>query len=349
MAHHFTPGQGFFVRSPSWHRLESKVLADWPGSWDEARVESGLSLWEPESVPIYELWDSPAYVGEHPEIGSIVENRAKIVEGYQRIVRSDNRLTLGIQTSKYRVITNTEFGGVIESILGTEIDALGTTHEVKYEGVFELYEGRQVFAVVYLGEGIVIPGDNSLTYRYAVFYTRHDGQGGLRVIITNVRVVCANTAGMAEAGGREEDTKFSITHSAKWDERVAEVRDKVAEALAANQRYYEICEQLATVKVSRNTTEKMVKRLLPIGDDMGKRQLQNRENEREALRTLLAGPTISTENRSTPYGFLMAATEWSDHYRAHRSPSSYVTRQLVSKEPLKAKAFGIAKQFAGVK
>ena len=341
MAHHFTKGTGYFVREPSWHGLEGKILADWPGSWDEARVAAGLNLWEPKSVPIYEL----------NYMGRIYEPNAVEVPGYQRIIRDDNRLTLGIQTKKYRVITNTEFGGVIESILGTEInlDGMATGNEVKYEGVFELYEGRQVFAVVYLGEGIIIPGDNSLTYRYAVFYTRHDGQGGLRVIITNVRVVCANTAGMAEAGGKEDETKFSIQHAANWDERVSQVRDQVADALQANQRYYEICAQLATVKISRNTTEKMIKRLLPVGDDMGVRQQQNRENEREALRTLLAGPTISTENRSTPYGFLMAATEWSDHYRAHRSRSSYVTRQLVSKEPFKVKAFGLARQFAGVK
>jgi phage/plasmid-like protein (TIGR03299 family) len=344
--HAFTPGQGFFVRQPSWHQLEGKILADWPTNWDEARVQAGLNLWEPESVPIYEIAGPP----DMGATSGVLMHEAAQVPGYQRIIRSDNRLTLGIQTSKYRMITNTEFGGVIESILGAEIDLeTGKTEEIKYEGVFELYEGRQIFAVIYLGDAITIPGDISPTYRYAVFYTRHDGQGGLRCVITNVRVVCANTAKMSEAGAKEEETSFSIQHSANWNERVAEVRDKAAEALQANQRYYELCAQLATAKVTPATMEKMIKRLLPVGDDMGARQQQNRENEREVLRTLIKGPTISPEHQKTPYGFLMAATEWSDHYRGYRSASSYVTRQLVSKEPLKTKAFSLAKQFAGVK
>jgi phage/plasmid-like protein (TIGR03299 family) len=340
MAHHFTPGQGFFVRQPSWHQLESKILADWPTSWDEARVQAGLNLWEPVSVPIYELVSPVGYEDF---------DQPKQVEGYQRIIRSDNRLTLGIQTKKYRMITNSEFGGIIETVLGAEINLDTGECEIKYEGVFELYEGRQVFAVVYLGEGIQVPGDNSLTYRYAVFSTRHDGQGGVRCVITNVRVVCANTAKMSEAGAKEEETSFTIRHAGNWDERVAEVRDKVADALQANQRYFELCTQLATAKITPNTMEKMIKRLLPVGDDMGVRQQLNRENEREVLRTLLKGPTIATEHQRTPYGFLMAATEWSDHYRGFRTASSYVTRQLTSKEPIKVRAFGIAKQFAGVK
>ena len=347
MASHWT-GSGFLVRTPSWHQLEGKVLADWPGSWNEARQEAGL-LWEPESVPIYEM--EPAYlVNSSDEVIGNAAPDAVIVPGYQRIIRNDNRMTMGIQSKTYRMITNSEFGGVIESVLGAEINLeTGQAIEIRYEGVFELYEGRQVYAVVYLGEGITVPGDLSPTYRYVVFYTRHDGQGGLRCIITNVRVVCANTAKMSEAGATEEETSFTIQHSNNWDKRVAEVRDKVADALQANQRYYEICEKLATTKITPNTIEKMVKRFLPVGDDMGRRQQQNREAERETVRTLLKGPTVSDEHRVTPYGFLMAATEWSDHYRSARTSSSYVTRQLTSKEPLKVKAFGLARQYAGIK
>lgn len=324
------------MRKPSWHRLEKAVLADWPGDWPTARQEAGLT-WEPETLPIYEV--TPGIIMSN---GEPWHNE---VPGYQRIIRSDNRLTLGIQTDAYRVISNSDFGYVIESIVGAD----GEYGQIKYEGVFELHQGRMVIAVLFLEDPIVIPGDNSETYRYLVFITRHDGSGGLRVILTNVRVVCANTAQMAEAGAKEEETAFSIRHTKNWDERVAEVRDKIAEALQANQRYFEICTELALKKVTPATIIKMTKRLLPIGDDMGVRQQQNRENERQALLTLLEGPTISDDHRKSPYGWLQAATEWSDHYRTARTESSYVTRQLVHPQPLKHKAFDIAKTFAGVK
>lgn len=346
MAHLFTPGTGFFVRQPSWHRLEKVVLEDWPGDWATARDHAGL-VWEPESVPVYEL--QPQGVGmEAPEGWTAnpiaLPPQAAVVPGYQRIIRSDNRLTLGIQSEAYRIITNAEFGYVIESVLGADFDA-----ELLYEGVFELDKGRKVVAVVRLAQPVVVPGDNSETFTYAVFFTRHDGSGGLRVLLTNVRVVCANTAKAAEAGAKEEETAFTIRHTSNWDERVAEVRDKLADALKSNQRYYEICEALATRKVSPSAMNKMVARFLPIGDDMGIRQQQNRENERAVVRSLIEGPTVSDEHRRTPYGFLQAATEWSDHHRRAHTESSYVTRQLLSREPMKMRAFGIAKRHAGVR
>jgi phage/plasmid-like protein (TIGR03299 family) len=332
----FTPGQGFFVRVPSWHQLEKVVLEDWPGTWEEARGHAGL-LWEPESVPIYEM---------EPVSGALTYfTKTNVVPGYQRIIRNDNRLTLGIQSQAYRMVTNTEFGYVIESLMGQGVDS----ERLAYEGVFELDEGRMVVAVVRLTTPIIIPGDNSETYTYVVFMTRHDGRGGLRVILTNVRVVCANTAKMAEAGAKDEETAFTIRHMGNWDERVAEVRDKLADALQANDVYAELCTALALKKVTPNTIEKMTKKLLPIGDDMGVLQQRNRENERYMLKTLIEGPTVPDEHRRTPYGWLQAATEWSDHYRPHRTESSYVTRQLVSKEPFKVKAFTIAKTFAGVR
>lgn len=336
MAHLFTPGTGFFVRQPSWHQLEKVVLEDWPGDWATARDHAGL-MWEPESVPIYEVMQT--------NDNFMTEDVTAEVPGYQRIIRNDSRLTLGIQTDAYRMITNSEFGYVIESVLGKDI----FDDELLYEGVFELDEGRKVVAVIRLATPIVVPGDNSETFTYAVFFTRHDGSGGLRVLLTNVRVVCANTAKAAESGAKEEETAFTIRHTARWDERVAEVRDKLAEALQANQAYYDLCAALATKRVSPNVMQKMVVRFLPIGDDMGVRQQQNRENERAVLRSLIEGPTISDEHRKSPYGFLQAATEWSDHYRRANTTSTYVNRQLISKEPLKVKAFTIAKQFAGVK
>lgn len=326
----FDPGQGFFVREPSWHQLEQKVLDDWPTDWEAARVEANL-LWEPEAVPLYvatpELF-VPAY---------------SQVEGWQLNRRSDTHATLGVQTTSYRLIQHHEIGRILETLRG-----LCFGGQSEFEGVFTLDDGKMVLVVVRDPAPQFLVGDPSPTARYLVVCVRHDGQGGLKIIRTNVRVVCANTWGLAEHTSVSEKTSFVIRHTANWDERVAEVRDKLAMSETDNERYFEISRQMISKKITPATREKFLAKLIPIGSDMSERVVGNREQDRATIRTILDGPTCIGIDKSV-YGLVQAAGEFADHYRGFRRADTYVTRTLVNKEPLKIKAFRLGKQLAGVK
>lgn len=333
MSSMFTPDQGFFVRTPSWHRLEKHVLDDWPGTWAEAARLSGVADWDPISTPAYHQNEMDS---THQAWGDFV-----LDENWQRISRSDNGYTLSYQETSYRVIKNTEFGAVIESVLGMDLG-----EELAYEGVFELDGGRMVVAVLYWKDGLQVPGDPSKTVRYAVFVTRHDGQGGLRCLLTNVRVVCANTLAMAEDGSSEGATGFSIRHTANWDAKVAEVRERMLESRQGAETYLETMATLAAFKVNVRQREHFLRQLLPIGDDMGRQQQVNRDKERMTIRNLLEGPTCEHIS-DTAYGLLQATTEWSDHYR--REPGTadaYVKRQLTTTHDMKGKGLRLVKAMA---
>ena len=335
MSSFFDPVQGFFVRTPSWHRLESKILEYWPGTWPEARELAGL-MWEPVAVPLYrqtQVWDLGA-----------LQTVYEPVAGHQAIVRNDTADVLGVQTKSYRVIDNTHLGDVIETVMG--VNPFGG--KLKYEGVFSLHGGKLVLAVLYNDAAFTIPGDPSDTVNYTVVCSRHDGQGGLKIIKTNVRVVCANTWGLAEHSGVEEKTSFVIRHTENWDERVSEVRDLLAQADLANEAYAQISEQLMLKKVTNPMRERFLEKFLPIGSDMGERQRANRYDERAQIRMLLEGPTCEGIDK-TAYGLLQAAGEWADHYRRFRSTDTYVTRNLTTKEPMKARAFRLTKEMAGIR
>jgi phage/plasmid-like protein (TIGR03299 family) len=340
MSSFFDPGQGFFVRTPSWHRLESKVLEDWPGTWPEARELAGL-LWEPQPEPLYRQvgtlsLDGTGLFGDVP--------RFEKVTGHQAITRTDTGALLGVQTSAYRVIDNTALGEVIETVMG--VDPFGD--RLKYEGVFSLHGGKLVLAVLYNQSAFRIGDDPSETVNYTVVCSRHDGQGGLKVIKTNIRVVCANTWGMAEHSGVDEQTSFVIRHTENWDERVAEVRDALQVADLANEAYANVCEQLMLKKTTNAHRDRFLEKFLPVGSDMGERQKANRYDERAQVRMLLEGPTCEGIDK-TAYGLLQAAGEWADHYRRFRSVDTYVTRNLTTKEPMKARAFRLTKEMAGIR
>ena len=338
MPSYYDLNQGFFVREPSWHRLEQKILADWPGSWEEARQQANL-LWEPVTAPVFERKISFDEIVPGVTLdGQIFE----AIKGWQAIKRDDTGETLSVQTSAYHVISNTDFGQVIEGLLGE------MPGEIHYEGVFTLHGGRMVIALIRFDKPMSPKGDPSQTVQYAAFCSRHDGQGGLKVVLTNVRVVCANTWGMAEVGSKDEKTAFTIKHSRNWSERVEEVKGKLLIAAAANLAYIEISEQLLLKKVTKAHRDLFLRRILPIGDDMGDRQRQNRLDERQQVLTILDGPTCVDINK-TAYGLMQAAGEWSDHYRRFRSVDTYVNRHLFSREPVKERAFREAKRLAGVK
>jgi phage/plasmid-like protein (TIGR03299 family) len=338
MPAYFDEGQGFFVRQPSWHRLEQKVLEEWPGTWEEARVQANL-LWEPEARPLYSK-EIVAGVGDD----GVLMTRYTEVKDYIQIVRSDTDARLTVQSSAYRVINNTELGRVIETVLGVG----STVAPLKYEGVFTLHGGKLVIALLRNEEPRRVVGDFSETLPFTAVCSRHDGNGGLKIIKTNTRVVCANTWGMAEHSGKDGKTSFTVRHTANWDERVAEIRDALLLAEDANEEYYRVAADLQAKRINGGHRERFLEKFMPIGSDMGDKQKANRYNEREQVRIILASPTCEGIDK-TAYGLLQAAGEWCDHYRKFRSQDTYVTRQLVTSEPLKARAFRLTKDLAGIK
>lgn len=320
------------VHKPSWHRNEKAVLAESPRTWEDARVQSGLT-WEIETAPVFTAGytdDEQVITGYRP------------IEGYQQIRRDDTKDVLTVRPSSYAAIRNEQFGEVIDTLLGLEED-----EHVDFEALMALYGGRQIIALVNFPEPLKMPWDPSKTYLYLCFASRHDGQGGLRGLATNVRVQCANTMNLAEAlDGRI--TGFSIRHTSNWEERVAEIRQELIAARGDNQKWLEFTEQLAMWKVGGRQREAYLKKLLPVSDDHGPRKNENQLLNRERIRTILESKTCEGI-ADNGYGLLMASTEWSDHVREAQSTDSYISRQLLRKEEPKAKASRILRQMASIK
>jgi len=331
---------GFMVRKPSWHRLENAVLEESPRTWSEARQIAGLT-WEVETAPVYRGVPDVRLVEDQPGV-TVREDylRHEQIEGWQLLTRDDTHDTLSVQPTSYEVISNSAFGGLIEIVLGLEGDEY-----VEFEALMSLYGGRQIIALVRFPQPLVMPFDNSKTYQFCAFTSRHDGTGGLRGLPTNVRVQCANTIKLAEQ--IDGTAGFTIRHTSNWNDRIAEVRSQMIIARGESERWRDFAEQLALWKVNQRQRTTFLKRFLPISDDMGTRQATNREIAREKVREILASPSCE-HIADTGYGLLMAATEWSDHYREARTDDSYVARQLISKEPNKVNAARIVRQMAGI-
>lgn len=328
MGHAFETG--LMVRKPSWHRREKAVLLESPKTWQDARDQSGLT-WEVQSEPVY----------DSDETGMSVP-----IPGWQKVVRDDKTelgaRVLGIQPETYAMITMAEYGEVIDTALGITSD----DEKVVFESLMSLYGGKLIVALTYFENPLRMPWDPSVNYSFVCFASRHDGNGGLRGIPTNVRVVCANTFNRAEqTDGRK--VGFTIRHTANFKDRLEEVGKVMAMSREDSGAWVDFTEKLALWNVTDRRRDAFLKKLIPISDDMGLRAMNNAERSRDRVRLALSSESCAGIEK-TGYGLLMATSEWSDHLRDHRTTDSYISRQLLGREDNKAKAVKILSAMAGI-
>lgn len=320
---------GFCVRTPSWHGQET-LLDQAPRTWAEARKYAGME-WEPAEGHVYEV------DGINPD-GT---PHFAPIDGYKRIYRDDTMATLAVTNETYSRISHEEMGQVLEEIMRTP--------DVTYETGGVLEGGRKVWALAQLGDPVTIPGDSSMTLPYLSVTNRHDGRGSFAVQATAVRIVCANTWHSAELEGEKTGTVYSFRHTANWRDRIEEAREAVTAARKSINMYYEMAEELLTVRVTPVQAKLFVGEFFPMppAGMASDRVIGNVERSRQALLDIMASETTQPVAH-TAYGLVQAAGEYMDHVRTSKSWETKLNRTLLSPERFKYRAVKLARQVAKV-
>lgn len=334
---------GFSVREVPWHGL-GKVLNDYPGSWAEARKLAGLD-WDPIEVPVFE--EVELMPGETVMMP---------LDDFKQIKRSDTRKRLTIATTDYQLITHDVFGEIFEAIMDK------SDGEVMYETAGSLEEGRKVWVLAKLGNEIVLPGDPSPTQPYIALLTSHDGSAALRVIGTNVRIVCRNTWHAADMDSSRRGSSYSFKHTKNWRDRVEDAKAALSNAQENIDHMVSLATEMLRVKVNARQAQWFINEFAihrtianTVGKQPhGKKSLEERleqprvkaslDNTLAQLHKLMDSPT--TEGiRGSVYGMVQMAGEFADHHRDTKNTESYFSRtMLADKEPLKLAAVRIARE-----
>lgn len=340
----------FYVREPAWHK-EGIVIDDYPEDWDSARKLAGLE-WDPIEMPSYAM-DSGVLseVMMRAEAGladwgdgqrlidSIHEEK-----DFKRIVRNDTGKTLAVTSNKYAIIGNNDMGEIVNALLQPE----KTKVAVKYNAGGSLDGGKQTWILVEIGDGIVLPGDFTLTKNFLAILNRHDGGGACKAVQTDVRVVCANTFSLADARAEADKTVYSFVHRQSWRDRIEEVAEAIAGAQSAHAAYIEYASELLGIHVTAKQTTEFVERFvpMPVADVISDRVAANIEEARLQVYSCLHSPTTEPI-ADTAFGLVQAAGEYLDHLRTYRSRDTYINRTLLKPEPLKAKASKLVLEIVG--
>lgn len=290
MSHGLTTRDGMFtVREPAWHGL-GITLPDYPTL--EQAVVAASQAWNPVKVPVYVQDAAGAFV-EAPN--------------HAAIVRDDMPLVLSVMSNKYEPLTNERVHRIVERYKeqgGVVLTTGGT-----------LDDGRKCWMLLESGDGIAIPGDDSIVQGYLLLSWSHDGTTPLTVRNVFIRVVCQNTFHAALA---TSVASFRVKHTKGAPARVDAYEERVA-ALADDLRAFgDMAAMLSAAPFGKDDWRTLADALFPLPTDDDGKVLDGIRTERafEAQDTLLAlrgNATVADAMGDTAWGAWNAAVEVYDH------------------------------------
>ena len=322
MAHEWD--SGWVAHTAAWHNL-ADIKGERPTTWEEAR--KGYLDWEPETHRVFQY---------DPQLNNYVP-----IQGWQRVARSDNDFTLTIQEESYAVISNAEFGSIIEYIMGVDLPGMPG---LKFETLCVLRKGRIIAVSLFMEEPFQVPGDPSQSYGFINVWTRHDGQGGLKGGAGTFRVVCANTQRASEAAMDKHGFVFNVRHTVNWADKIEDARRGIVMTIGGIKAQQELATQMAGRRLDRSEVIGFVERWLPLKDDMSVRQRQNVEDRRSAFWKAYNSATCEGIT-GTLYGVTQAAIEACDHYFPAHNEETRAARIMLGDHGPKARALAVARRW----
>lgn len=292
-----------FAREDAWHRLGT-TLPDAFTAEDAMRI-GHLGGWNVRKTPLQAV--------------DMTEDGVTTLEVPDRFATvRDNPFTgepepLGVVGSSYRVIQNEEHCEVLNQL----VDDTGAI----FDTAGSLKGGRQCFVSLRLPETMTIAGTDEIRTNI-VALNSHDGSQAFRLLVTPVRVVCANTQAAAL---REHTASVSIRHTTNAKVQAAAIR----QALGLTFKYMEAFEVEAEKMIAATMTDQQFRAITR--DLFGESETGTERARRAARRRdSLLGSLWSTANtqaniRGTAWAGYQSIVEYVDHYAPVRARGDKVS------------------------
>lgn len=279
----------FYVRQVPWHGLGTMVQ-EAPTSEDALRL-AGLD-WDVNQAPVY-------------------TNDGIEIPGYKANVRSTDNKVLGIVSNRYQIVNNKEAFEFTDALIGETESGV-----VRYETAGSLCGGKRIWLLAKMPTKKVLDDD---VEPYMFFSNSHDGTGAIKVGMTPVRIVCANTLAIAlNTAKRQWSTKHVGDMQSKLEE--AKLCLRMADSYMANLDVE--ADRLANAKLYREQIEEILDEMFPADDNTSERKKNNIVQFKNQFWTAYNMPDIQKFEDSA----WMAVNAMSDvitHSAPRRNTASY--------------------------
>lgn len=297
------------ARQDAWHRLgtvtrecltaEEVMTTAYLGGWNVRLLPLTTSEITPEGVSTLEVPDHYATARTHPKTG-----RTQV---------------LSVVGRDYTVVQNEDHCELLNLLVDE-----GGAH---FETAGSLRGGRETFVTMKLPKTVTIAGTDDIEL-YLAAMSSHDGTTAWRVIVTPIRIVCANTQRMALRSAR---ATYAIRHTKSAVSKIAEARAALGIVWNYSDAFQTAAEQLIQDTLTEAAFQDVIDHLWPYDpDDEGKRAETNRVRRTTALHQLFTDADTNKAIRGTRWAGLQAITEYLDHYAPAKTPEVRAHRVLTS-------------------
>lgn len=327
MSHEITTSDGMFTtRLAAWHGLGS-VFTDYP-TRDEAQTIA--HPWEPIQEPLFRKAISVDDDGQTYET-------YEEAPGFVANVRSDDANLLGVVSESYNLVTNSELWDIGEAIEGSGAD-------VMFETGGSLQGGKKVWLLMRLEEPLVVKGDpRGETIPYFALQNSHDGSGAFKGQATTTRIVCANTARIADMDAKARGTEFTFRHTKNVGERIEEAKVALEGWRQSLEDWQTQQEYLIGQKTEPGIAGAFLDRFIPmppeslITDRVRQNVLRDRGSWLDAY-TGITGEGL----QDTAYGLVQASVEFLEWGRRAHNAESRFQRSFLTRNQMLSVAVDLA-------
>jgi phage/plasmid-like protein (TIGR03299 family) len=298
MAHEieqFTDGTAAFVsaREHAWHRLGTVLPAEFDAA--QAMAYAKLGGWNVRTMALQTapVLSDDGVFGALPVPDQFATVRTNPVSGGVDV--------LGVVGRGYTVIQNEEHADLLNRV----VDEGGAC----FETAGSLRGGRAVFLSMKLPRTMNIGGVDRVDL-YLIALNSHDGTSAFRLLVSPVRVVCANTQALAL---RRAQSSFSIRHTSGARGNIAQAR----EALGLTFKYAEVFEREAEQMIQQSLTDAQFAQIIGklwTTESESKRSATITANRADVLTGLFSDAPTNANIRGTRYAGYQAITEYLDHF-----------------------------------
>ncbi|MGW7673011.1 DUF932 domain-containing protein [Streptomyces sp. NPDC054775] len=296
MAHEieqFTDGTAAFAsaRESAWHGLGT--ITQGAMTAEEAMRIASLSGWNVRLLPLTatEITTDGTTPVEVPQHFATARTHPK----------TGTTETLGVVGSDYHPVQNEEHAEFL-NLLADESGA-------HFETVGSLKSGRQVFLTMKMPQSLTIGGHDQVDLYIAAFNS-HDGSSAFRIVVTPIRVVCANTQRAAIQGAR---SSFVVRHTAGAKARIAQARSALGLTFRYAEEFEKAAQRMIEAEMTLNELRSVVNELWPVKDSDSPRKKTNQRQRWGAISNLFEHADTQAGIRGTRWAGYNALTEYANH------------------------------------
>lgn len=320
MAHHIethnNEAAAVFARQSAWHELGTTLTEEFTA--EQAMEVAHLGGWNVRKTPLTttDITDNGVTTIDIP--GKYATIRTNPFTGAAE--------PLGVVGSSYTPIQNEQHAGILNTLVdesGAHFDTAGS-----------LRNGRNVFVSMKLPQHILIGGQDQIDVNL-VALNSHDGSSAFKILVTPIRVVCANTQAAAL---RNNKASYSIRHTMNYTSNLTTARQTLDMTFTYLDEFQTAADRMIETTVTNEEFEKLMKATFKTADELTPRASKSWDDRFDTLSHLWHDADTNKTITGTRWGAYQVVTEFVDHFT---DSDNRAEQALTNQAQVKRRAFDL--------